>query len=117
MKKIMLLVVAVLFTAQAYAWRCDITTYDDISSVDQCFLRIMEHYVHSAKVELVKDWQKARTQNNGTLKKAGALWLTPNFNERMEKFKRIRDTKDWLVRDGIYQLREDVTLSCDDDDE
>lgn len=118
--KILSILLAMMFVAPALAWRCDLSTYTDPSEVDKCFLRITEHYLHSAKAHVVYVWQNERNKQGGTLSSAGELWRDQYTEQYFEKIKLIQDTKDRLVREGIYAVADsidDLELSCSSDDD
>ena len=109
--KLAIVLLSMFMTVQIHAWSCSLTTYDDPSSVDRCYGRILDHWIHKGKSQIVYHWQYYRTEESGTLAKAGEQWNTQGVQDNLKSLKALTDAKDHLSRDRVYQ-DSPSTLTC-----
>ena len=111
--KIFLILGLVFSSWSAWSWSCDLTVYTDQSSVDSCFGRILDHWIHDAKADAVKAWQAQRTyRSDPTLARAGNAWSLESVKNILSELAKLNDAKDHLARDRRYADVRDISLTC-----
>ena len=105
--------IIMLFSLKSYGFSCTLTgtQFDDPSSVDRCYGKILQHFQQRLKVRIVKAWQHQK-KVTGSQDSAGDAWALDNVKKAMVELQRVNDLFDHESNTGVYQLFDDINLTC-----